>query len=127
MPDSAGTPVCLNLSDQFFSPYIPADIGERCIGCVRVEDAKLADLERVFKEVFRGHIGAAGHLPRGSLIMVGSFSHLATSGLAAYTEELTRVIRSISSTVGGGVLSHSSDSAATGGGGGSWESSCCST
>ena len=102
LPDSAGTPVCLNLSDQFFSPYIPAKIGERCIGCVRVEDAKLADLEGVFREVFRGHIGAAGHLPRGSLIMVGSFSHLATSGLAAYTEELTRVIRSISSAGGGG-------------------------
>ena len=46
LPDSAGTPVCLNLSDQFFSPYIPAEIGKRCIGCVRVEDAKLADLER---------------------------------------------------------------------------------
>ena len=52
LPDSAGTPVCLNLSDQFFSPYIPPEIGERCIGCERVEDAKLADLEGVFREVF---------------------------------------------------------------------------
>ena len=102
LPDSAGVPVCLNLSDQSFSPYIPAEMGKRCIGCVRVEDAKLADLERIFREVFRSHIGDAGHLPRGSLIMVGSFSHLATSGLAAYTEELTRVIRSISGLVGGG-------------------------
>ena len=42
--------VCLNLSDQSFSPYIPAEMGKRCIGCVRVEDAKLADLERIFVE-----------------------------------------------------------------------------
>ena len=102
LPDSAGIPVCLNLSDQSFSPYIPAVMGKRCIGCVRVEDAKLPDLERIFREVFRSHTGDAGHLPRGSLVMVGSYSHLATSGLAAYTEELTRIIRSISNLVGGG-------------------------
>ena len=95
LPDSAGIPVCLNLSDQSFSPYIPVETGKRCIGCVRVEDAKLADLERIFREVFRSHTGGAGHLPRGSLVMVGSFSHLATRGLAAYAEELTRLIRSI--------------------------------
>ena len=94
--------VCLNLSDQSFSPYIPAEMGKRCIGCLRVEDAKLADLECIFREVFCFHTGDASHLPRGSLIMVGSFSHLATSGLAAYVEELTRVIRSISMLVGGG-------------------------
>ena len=67
-----------------------------------MEDAKLADLECIFREVFCFHTGDASHLPRGSLIMVGSFSHLATSGLAAYVEELTRVIRSISMLVGGG-------------------------
>ena len=80
-------------------------MGKRCIGCVDVEDAKLAYLERIFREVFRSHTGDAGHaghLPRGSLVMVDSFSHLATSGLAAYAEELTRVIRSISGFMGGG-------------------------
>ena len=34
--------------------------------------------------------------------MLGSLSHLATSGLEAYTEELTRVVRSISALVGEG-------------------------
>ena len=67
-----------------------------------IEDAKLADLERIFREVFRAHIGAASHLPRDSLIMLGSFSHLTTSRLAADTEELTRLIKSISMKVGGG-------------------------
>ena len=73
-------------------------MGERCIGCVRVEDTKLADLECIFREVVRSHTSDASHLPRGSLVMVGSFSHLATSGLAAYAEELTRVIRRLSTS-----------------------------
>ena len=120
LPDSAGIPVCLNLSDQSFSPYIPAVMGKRCIGCVRVEDAKLPDLERIFREVFRAHTGDAGHLPRGSLVMVGSYSHLATSGLAAYTEELTRIIRSISHLVGGGDSHPFCHAAAGGGGGTAW-------
>ena len=50
--DRAGIPICLNLSDQNFLPYIPAGIGEQCIGCVRVEDARLSDLERIFRQVF---------------------------------------------------------------------------
>ena len=72
---------------------------ERCIGCIRVEDARLSDLELIFREVFHAHTGTAGHLPRGSLIMIGSLNHLVTSGLAAYFEELTRVVRSISALV----------------------------
>ena len=44
LTDSAGIPICLNLSDQCFSPYIPGGIGERCIDCIRVEDARLSDL-----------------------------------------------------------------------------------
>ena len=53
LPDSAGIPICLNLSDQCFYPYIPGGVGERCIGCVRVVVAMLSDLERIFREVFR--------------------------------------------------------------------------
>ena len=77
-------------------------MGERCIGSIHTEDARLPDLEQIFREVFRAHTGSASHLPRGSLIMLGSYSHLASSGLAAYTEELTRVIRSMRMLVGGG-------------------------
>ena len=77
----------------------------------------MSDLEQIFREVFRANTGTAGHLPRGSLIMIGSLNHLVTSGLAAYSEELTRVVRSIGALVGGGVC-HPYCSAAPGGGGG---------
>ena len=66
MSASAGVPVCLNLSDQSFPPFVPAMLGERCIGSLRLEDAGLGDMERVFRDVFRAHTGGAGQLPRGS-------------------------------------------------------------
>ena len=34
--------------------------------------------------------------------MISSLDHLVTSGLSAYSEELTRVVRSIGALVGGG-------------------------
>ena len=44
MPVIAGVPVCLNLSDQSFPPFVPAMLGERCIGSLRLEDARRDDL-----------------------------------------------------------------------------------
>ena len=63
LPESARIPVCLNLSDQSFSRYNPAGMGDRCIGSIRAEDTRLSDLERIFEEVFPSHTGSAGHLP----------------------------------------------------------------
>ena len=70
-----------------------------CITVLCVEDGRLSDLEMLF----RRHVTSAGHLPQGSLLMIASLSHLSLSGLAAYTEELTRVIKSVSISAGPGV------------------------
>ena len=64
---------------------------------------RLSDRGMLFREVFPRHVTSAGHLPQGSLLMIASLSHLSLSGLAAYTEELTRVIKSVSISAGPGV------------------------
>ena len=82
-----------SLTDQSFPPFIPANISESCPAVLRVEDGKLSDLNMLFLDVFRAHVNQAGRLPHGSVIMVGSFSHLSLPGLASCTKELVRVIR----------------------------------
>ena len=77
-------------------------MSESCIAVLRVEDRKLSDLDTLFRDVFRSHVGPAGRLPQGSVVMVGSVTHLSLSGLSCYTEELVRTIRSISVIAGSG-------------------------
>ena len=77
-------------------------MSESCIAVLRVEDGKLSDLDTLFRDVFRSHVGPVGRLPQGSVVMVGSVTHLSFSGLSCYTEELVRTIRSISVIAGSG-------------------------
>ena len=77
-------------------------MSESCIAVLRVEDGKLSDLETLFRDVFRSHVGPVGRLPQGSVVMVGSVTHLSLSGLSCYTEELVRTIRSVSVIAGSG-------------------------
>ena len=99
---SAQLPVCIALTDQSFPPYIAAKMSESCVAVLRVEDGKLSDLDMLFRDVFRKHVSPVGHLPHGSVVMVGSVSHLSLSGLSCYAEELVRTIRSISMSAGNG-------------------------
>ena len=89
-------PVCIALNDQSFPPFITANMSESCIAVLRVEEGKLSDLDTLFRDVFRSH----GRLPQGSVVMVGSVTHISLSGLSCYTEELVRTIRSISVIAG---------------------------
>ena len=77
-------------------------MSESCIAVLRVEDGKLSDLETLFRDVFRSHVGPVGRLPQGSIVMVGSVTHLSLSGVSCYTEELVRTIRSVSVIAGSG-------------------------
>ena len=98
----AGLPVCIALTDQSFPPLITAKMSESCVAVLRVEDGKLSDLDLLFRDVFRKHVSPAGNLPHGSVVMVGSVTHLSLSGLSCYAEELVRTIRSISVSAGNG-------------------------
>ena len=98
----AGLPVCIALTDQSFPPLITSKMSESCVAVLRVEDGKLSDLDLLIRDVFRKHVSPAGSLPHGSVVMVGSVTHLSLSSLSCYAEELVRTIRSISVSAGSG-------------------------
>ena len=50
---SENKPVCIVLSDHNFSPCVPASRGESCLLVIHAEDGLLADLDNIFRDVFR--------------------------------------------------------------------------
>ena len=96
-------PVCIVASDHNFAPVLPAKLGTDCIGILRVEDGTLQEITGMFRDVFRKHIRPAGSLPPGSIVMVGSVSHMALYGLQQYAEDITRTLTIIGSEVGPGI------------------------
>ena len=101
-PGLSPPPVCISLTDQSFPPFVSASMSESCVAVLRVEDGKLSDLDKLFRDVFREHVTPVGRLPQGSVVLVGSVTHLLLSGLSNYAEELVKVIRSISVSAGQG-------------------------
>ena len=81
-PCQSPPPVCVSLTDQSFPPFVSASLSESCVTVLRVEDGKLSDLDKLFRDVFREHVTPVGHLPHGSVVMVGSVTHLSLSGLS---------------------------------------------
>ena len=98
-----GGPVCIVLADQNFCAYGPANRGEKCMLVIRAEDGLLSDLESIFRDVFRNFCRPEGFLPAGSVIMIGSASHVSLLGLPSYAEDYVRVNNSIIASCGLGV------------------------
>ena len=99
---SSGAP-CLHCAHgPVLPPSYHSKMSESCVAVLRVEDGKLSDLDLLFRDVFRKHVSPAGSLPPGSVVMVGSVTHLSLSSLSCYAEELVRTIRSISVSAGSG-------------------------
>jgi hypothetical protein len=90
------------LSDQAFPPLLPTDDG-RCVVVIRVEDGVLSELVSVFNDIFANFVGRNGGFPPGSVVLLGSLSHLGRRGICNYTEELVRCAGSLSAGVGAGV------------------------
>jgi hypothetical protein len=94
-------PVALVLCDQNFPPILPTNDG-RCISVIRIEDGRLFELEKTFAEILPGIIKPHGRLPAGSVVMVGSLSHLGSHGLESYTGDLVKIMTSMAAALGGG-------------------------
>ena len=80
-----GLPVLVIIADQSFSPFLPAKEG-LCPIVIRVEDGTLQDLCEVFLDRFRAFTLPNGAFPPGSVIALGSLTHLRARGLEDYTE-----------------------------------------
>jgi hypothetical protein len=88
-------PVVVVLCDQNFPPILPTNDG-RCLAVIRVEDARLFELEKTLKEILPGIFDPHGRLPVGSAVLVGSLTHLGSHGLESYAGDLVRVVASVS-------------------------------
>jgi len=97
-----GRPVAIILADQNFPALLPAGGGD-CVVIVRVEDGSLGELEAVFSERFRAFLKPHGKLTPGSVVLVGSLSHLRACGIQDYADSLVRTYVSMSAKVGAGV------------------------
>ncbi len=93
--------VAIVLCDQNFPPILSTNNG-KCLFVVRVEDGRLFELERTFIEILLGVIEPHGRLSVGSVVLVGSLSHLSSYGLESYAADLVRVVASMVALVGGG-------------------------
>jgi len=88
-------PACVILADQWFPAALPAAAGHSCPAILRVEDGTLGDLVSTFIKT----VGKV-KIPVGSVIVVGSLSHLARVGTAAYAADLQQVLTSLEEQYG---------------------------
>jgi hypothetical protein len=91
--------VCISITDHNFPPFIAAEGDFHCIITIRVEDGKLDELLPTLDHVLLKHLG--GRLVAGSVILIGSLSHLDAVGPEAYTLDLSRTVDAVGIKVGG--------------------------
>jgi hypothetical protein len=80
-----GLLVVFALSDQHFSPCLPATDKKECIRVIRVKDGYLRELTGEFITT----IGKKGLTP-GSVVLLESLTHLERDGTGKYAEEWKR-------------------------------------
>ena len=70
---------------------------------IRAKDGLLSDLESIFKDVFRNFCRPEGVLPLGSIILIGSTSHVSLLGLSMYAKDYVCVNNNLIAATGNGV------------------------
>jgi hypothetical protein len=98
---NSGTPLVAFLMDQAFLPILPAK-DNKCVVVVRVEDGFLSEIENSFKDIFAEFVRPNGMLPTGSVILLGSVSHMGAKGLDAYAGDLVSCMSSLGALVSAG-------------------------
>ena len=79
----AGQPIAVILSDQNISHLLLASEGD-CVIVIQVEDGNLSELETVLLDRLKAYTRPHGTLPAGSIVVLGSLSHLCAKGLGDY-------------------------------------------
>jgi hypothetical protein len=81
------------LTDQNFPATLPSDnTGLKCLKIIRIEGGRLGELADKFIAITAGW-----NVLDGSLILLGSLSHLAETGLAAYAADLCAAVNKLTS------------------------------
>jgi hypothetical protein len=99
--DAAKSPLCVSLTDHCFPPTVQGSGTGGCIVTIRVEDAKLEELVGCL-DILLGRKDRRDslRLPAGSLLMIGSLSHLHSVAVEQYTLDLIRVVNELVGRVG---------------------------
>jgi hypothetical protein len=92
-------PILIVVADQNFPPILPARDGH-CPLIIRVEDGTLQEIGEVFFERLKAYSAPHGSLPPGSVVALGSMTHLQTRGLADYTDAFVSVSGQIANRMG---------------------------
>jgi hypothetical protein len=71
-----------------FLPACPATKG-KCLAIVRLEDGLLSDLGLLLSKL----VGTGFAIPRGSVILIGSLTHLLKQGLVSYSMASVRNLK----------------------------------
>jgi hypothetical protein len=96
---SAPEPVVFVLADQAFPAALVPGPGGGCVGVVQLECGSINELVNLFLDVTRGC-----SIPAGSVLLVGSLSHLADTGLSAYASDLNDAAARIDRIFQGGIV-----------------------
>jgi len=83
-------PVLVVLSDENFVPMWPGTVPESCVVVVRVDGGSLFELVDIFGDIF-----SRGGLPEGSVMLLGSISHLHKNGVGRYAADWTKIAMKI--------------------------------
>ena len=90
----SGKSMCICVSDQNFVSNIAA--GKNCVSVVRLESGSLGELTDLVIELFENQ-----KFPPGSVICLGSASHLHKVGLTVYTMDWNRCLDTLTKRIGG--------------------------
>jgi hypothetical protein len=86
------------LADQAFPSGLVPDAGSSCVHVLRMEYCSPNELVDLFLRVTRGC-----NIPAGSVIFLGSLTHLADTGITAYLDDLGRAATKLVRIFQGGV------------------------
>jgi hypothetical protein len=82
------------LADQSFPAVLPVETSEQCFKIFRIENGSISSMvEKLLKDIGNRRI------PPGSIVLIGSISHLADVGLSAYIEDLIEAERKIKASL----------------------------
>ena len=73
--DGSMPPLTVVVSDQCFPPSLVSEDGRNCVKIIRIEDGSLTELCDMFCDVFANVV-----VPPGTVVLIGSGSHLLRAG-----------------------------------------------
>jgi hypothetical protein len=86
------------MSDQSFTPILPAEGDKRCLKIARLENSSLDELAKEWIDMSRHR-----EISRGTVLLLGSLSHMRRAGVSGYCEDFVEASKQITAANSGKV------------------------